>query len=77
MDTTDLLNVEVIGQRGGLRRIRRWWRGAKPDKGIITQGWTGCETVEETDALPLRLFTVLSRSPVKTERGSPRRRSAS
>jgi hypothetical protein len=52
-----LLDEKVIAQRGCLQRIRRWWAGIHPDKGVITKGWTGLETVEEKDRIvPIRTF---------------------
>jgi hypothetical protein len=32
--------------------------GMHPDKGVITKGWTGWETVQETERLPIRTFNV-------------------
>ena len=59
MFDSELLDKKVIGQRGRFQRIRRWWRGIHPDKGIITKGWTGLETVEEMDRLvPIYTFAV-------------------
>ena len=59
MDTNDLLDMKVIYQQNAVQRVRRWWRGVHPDKGIITRGWTGWETVEEKDLLiPIHTFTV-------------------
>jgi hypothetical protein len=51
MAEQDLLDEQVIYQHGPWQRVRRWWRGAHADKGIITLGWTGCETVEEKDRI--------------------------
>jgi hypothetical protein len=45
----ELLDLQVIGQQGPWQKVRRWWRGIHPRKGTITWGWTGWETVEETD----------------------------
>lgn len=49
MAEQDILDVQVIYQRGAFQRIKRWWRGIHPERGIIIRGWTGWETVEETD----------------------------
>jgi hypothetical protein len=60
----DLLDEKVIARRGRFRRTRRWWRGIHPDKGVITKGWTGWETVEEKDQIvPVRTFWVKERPP--------------
>jgi hypothetical protein len=54
----ELLDEKVMFQRGRLQRVRRWWRGIHPDKGTITRGWTGWETVEEKDRImPAGSFT--------------------
>jgi hypothetical protein len=45
----ELLDQQVLYQHGLFQRVRRWWRGIHPEKGAITRGWTGWETVEETD----------------------------
>jgi len=45
----ELLDEKVIEQRGPWRRVRRWWRGIHPDRGIISIGWSGLETVEERE----------------------------
>jgi hypothetical protein len=55
----ELLDQKVIYQRGRFQRVRRWWRGAHPEKGTITKGWTGWETVEDKERLlPVRTFSV-------------------
>jgi hypothetical protein len=53
-----LLDEKVISHLGCLSRIRRWWRGVHPERGTITLGWSGWETVEEKDHVPIRIFTV-------------------
>jgi hypothetical protein len=59
MSDDELLDEQVISQWGRYQRVRRWWRGIHPDRGVITRGWTGWETVEERDRLlPLRTFVV-------------------
>ncbi|MBV9122041.1 MAG: hypothetical protein JO112_01615 [Planctomycetes bacterium] len=59
MSDQDLLDEKVIAQRGSWQRVRRWWRGIHPEKGVIIQGWTGWETVEEVDRiLPIQTFEV-------------------
>jgi hypothetical protein len=59
MSGNELLDQQIIRQHGPLQRVRRWWRGIQPDKGTITWGWTGWETVEEKDRLvPAHTFVV-------------------
>jgi hypothetical protein len=59
MPLGDLLDEKVIFQNGRLQRVRRWWRGIHPDRGVIVHGWTGWETVEECDRiLPLGTVNV-------------------
>ncbi|OAI54957.1 hypothetical protein AYO44_13965 [Planctomycetaceae bacterium SCGC AG-212-F19] len=53
-----LLDEKVIFQSGNLSRIRRWWSGVHPERGTITRGWSGWETVEEKDHVRIRTFTV-------------------
>jgi hypothetical protein len=63
MDQPELLDEKSISHRGKFRRVRRWLRGMHPDKGIITKGWTGWETVQETERLPIRTFNVARSKP--------------
>ena len=59
MPEQELLDEKVIEQRGRLRRIRRWLRGVHPGRGVIIQGLTGLETVEELDCvLPAQVIHV-------------------
>lgn len=59
MYQTDILDEQVISQQGRYKRIKRWWRGIHPDKGVIIQGYTGWETVEEKDLIvPVQTFHV-------------------
>ena len=61
MDALQLLDQKVISQNGPLQRVRRWWRGIHPEKGAIIRGWTGWETVEETDRIvPVHTFQVIA-----------------
>lgn len=53
MNAEELLDEKVVAQNGGFQRIRRWWKGIHPEKGKITRGWSGWETVEEVDRLLL------------------------
>lgn len=63
MEKPELLDEKPIGQRGKLRRVRRWWRGMHPDRGVITRGWTGWETIEEIERVPIRTFQVARHHP--------------
>ena len=59
MSEPELLHEKAIAQRGSLKRVRRWWKGVHPDKGVITKGWTGWETVEESERFsPMHTFMV-------------------
>ena len=59
MLTSEVLDEQVILEHGHFQRVRRWWRGIHPDKGVVVQGWTGWETVEEKDRiLPMRTVFV-------------------
>jgi hypothetical protein len=58
MFTGKILDDQIISQPGYLKRIRRWWQGVHPELGTITFGWTGWETVQEKDVLPIHTFTV-------------------
>ena len=59
MPPSDLLDEKVIFQNGGYKRIQRWWRGIHPERGVIIQGYTGWETLEEKDSIrPAQTFTV-------------------
>ena len=54
-----VLDEKVVAQQGGFQRIKRWWAGVHPDKGVITKGWTGLETIEEKDKIiPIHTFAV-------------------
>jgi hypothetical protein len=42
-----------------MQQVRKWWKGVHPDKGTITRGFTGLETVEEKRrVIPMHIFTV-------------------
>ena len=59
MSDRELLDQKVICQYGPWQRVLRWWKGVRPKKGVIIQGLTGKETLEETDRiLPLHTFVV-------------------
>lgn len=59
MPERELLDEQVICERGSWQRIRRWWRGIHAELGTITRGWTGWETIEERDRVrAVYTFTV-------------------
>ena len=59
MFTPEVLDEQVIFERGHFQRVRRWWRGIHPEKGVIIRGRSGWETVEEKDRiLPMRIVFV-------------------
>jgi hypothetical protein len=63
-----ILDEKVIFRKGPLQRIKRWWKGIHPDRGMVHQGWTGWETVEEKDRIvPERVFTVKTDPKMKTD----------
>jgi hypothetical protein len=59
MFTPEVLDEQVIFEHGHFQRVRRWWRGIHPDKGVVIRGLSGWETVEEIDRiLPMRTVFV-------------------
>ena len=63
MFTEQLLDQQVIVQRGPFQRVKRWWRGIHPGKGRVILGLTGWETVEEIErVLPLHIFAIQENS---------------
>jgi hypothetical protein len=58
MFESTLLDEKIISQSGRLSRIRRWWSGIHPERGTITLGWSGWETIEEKDHVSIHVFTV-------------------
>ncbi len=54
-----LLDEKILEMSGACQRVRRWWQGSHPDKGVIIRGLTGLETVEEKYRIvPLHMFEV-------------------
>lgn len=41
-----LLDARILSQHGSFCLVERWWRGAHPKLGKITEGLTGLETIE-------------------------------
>lgn len=59
MSSHEILDEKVLDQHGVLQRVRRWWQGVHPEKGVIVKGWTGWETLEERDLFrPLHIVLV-------------------
>jgi hypothetical protein len=55
----EILDEKVLQEKGHMQRIRRWWRGIHPCRGVIMRGLTGWETMEERDrVLPAQTFIV-------------------
>ena len=46
-----MLDQQVLYQRGCFKRVRRYLRGIFPERGIISKGYTGFETIEEVDVI--------------------------
>lgn len=58
--TPEILNTEIIYQSGSFMRVRRWLKGAHPERGKLVRGWTGMETIEEVDFIkPVGYYTVM------------------
>jgi hypothetical protein len=54
-----LLDEQILEISGACQRVRRWWKGSHPDKGVIIRGLTGLETVQDTYRIvPLHTFVV-------------------
>jgi hypothetical protein len=72
MPERELLDEQIICQNGSWQRVRRWWRGAHPQLGIITLGWSGWETIEERDRLrPVHTFLVVAEHVYPAEQPVP------
>lgn len=60
----EILDEEIIFQRGCFKRVRRWLKGAYPGLGVIIKGFTGQETVIEQDVIvPMGRFQVIDNPP--------------
>ena len=59
MDQIEVLTTQIISQDGCFMRVRRWLKGQHPQLGILTMGWSGWETIVETDVFkPIHTFEV-------------------
>jgi hypothetical protein len=55
----DILDEQVIHKNNSFVRVRRWLRGRHPELGKIIWGYTGFETIVETDVIrPSGFFEV-------------------
>ena len=60
IDSMELLDEQIIYQNGSFVRLRRWFRGNHPSRGVLVCGYTGIETMEEKAVIrPLYTFMVL------------------
>lgn len=60
----ELLDEKIIYTNGCFKRVKRWFRGAHPNIGVIIKGFTGMETVvEQTVIMPTGRFYVIGNSP--------------
>lgn len=56
----EILDEWILHKSNSYERVRRWLKGIHPERGIITYGYTGWETVEEVDRIrPMKSFEVL------------------
>jgi len=56
----EILDEHVLYQRGCFKRVKRWLRGKHPTLGILHQGYTGWETIQEKDVImAMETFTVI------------------
>lgn len=56
----EMLDEQIIYRNGPFMRVKQWFRGPFPEKGTLTFGFTGLETiVEKTVIRPLYSFQCL------------------
>lgn len=56
----EILDEHVLYQNGCFKRVRRWLRGKHPTLGVLHQGYTGWETIQEVDVISaMQVFTVV------------------
>jgi hypothetical protein len=68
---TQILSEEIIYEWGSFKRVRRYLKGWHPERGKLSFGWQGKETIEEKDVIiPIKTFMVENeqREPVDTKR---------
>ena len=55
----EVLDERLLRQSGPFKTVRRWLRGKHPQLGILHMGYTGWETIVETDLIvPTGVFAV-------------------
>jgi len=56
----EILDEHILYQNGCFKRVKRWLRGKHPQLGILHQGYTGWETIQEVDVImAMKTFTVV------------------
>ena len=56
----EILDEHILYKNGSYERVRRWFRGRHPKLGVLVQGYTGWETIQEYDRIrPMHTFTVI------------------
>lgn len=59
MGQPEVLDTHILRQQGSFLLVRRWLRGKHPERGQLTWGYTGWETVEEKVIIrPIATFKV-------------------
>ncbi len=62
IDGIEILDEVILYQKGCFKRVKRWLRGRHPHLGILIQGYTGIETVVESDVIvPMATFEVVDK----------------
>lgn len=56
----EILEEHILSQSGCFKRVKRWLRGMHPTLGVLHRGYTGWETIQETDVvMAMGTFTVI------------------
>lgn len=64
MGEADVLDEVVVYRCGSFKRVRRWLRGIHQERGSVSYGLTGWETIEEIDVIvPTKTFQVIDLTP--------------
>jgi hypothetical protein len=67
MKKKDVLDEKVLFETPAYKRIRRWLKGIHPGRGQVFYGYTGWETIEETDVYKLHFIRVIDLTPFMVE----------
>lgn len=60
MGDIEVLHEEILYESGPYRRTRRYLKGKHPELGVLHQGWTGWETIQEIDVFqPKHIYYVV------------------